>query len=117
MPKRWSHRYKHNDEKLKTGDIFEVAEVIRNLAIRYADKDLPTGEKQMLAKAKRILASELMYARDLERGRGHGLPGRRARRCPRRRAGAGDAEPGQPHSGGAGAPDGRVGARTRDRSA
>ena len=65
MPEGWSRRYKYNDEKLKTGDIFEVAEVIRNLTIRYADKDIPTGEKQMLAKAKRILASELMYARDL----------------------------------------------------
>jgi CarD family transcriptional regulator len=65
MPERWSRRYKHNDEKLKTGDIFEVAEVIRNLTIRYAEKEVPTGEKQMLAKAKKILASELMYARDL----------------------------------------------------
>ena len=65
MPKNWSHRYKHNLGKLKTGDIFEVAEVIRNLAVSHADKDLPTGEKQMFTKAKRILASELMYARDL----------------------------------------------------
>ena len=65
MPERWSRRYKHNDEKLKTGDIFEVAEVIRNLTIRYADKDIPTGEKQMLAKAKKILASEFVYARGL----------------------------------------------------
>ena len=65
MPERWSHRYKHNLGKLKTGDIFEVAEVIRNLAVRNAGKDLSTGEKQMLTKAKKILASELMYARDL----------------------------------------------------
>jgi CarD family transcriptional regulator len=65
MPKDWSHRYKHNRDKLKTGDIFEVAEVVRNLAIRHADRDLPTGEKQMLTKAKKVLASELMYARDL----------------------------------------------------
>ena len=64
MPKNWSHRYKHNLGKLKTGDIFEVAEVIRNLAVSHADKDLPTGEKQLFTKAKRILASELMYARD-----------------------------------------------------
>lgn len=66
MPERWSHRYKHNLGKLKTGDIFEVAEVIRNLAVRDADKDLSTGEKQMFTKAKKILASELMYARDLD---------------------------------------------------
>jgi CarD family transcriptional regulator len=65
MPERWSRRYKHNDEKLKTGDIFEVAEVIRNLTIRYAERDIPTGEKQMLVKAKKILASEFVYARDL----------------------------------------------------
>lgn len=66
MPERWSHRYKHNLEKLKTGDIFEVAEVVRNLALRCADKDLPTGEKQLFTKAKKILSSELMYARGLD---------------------------------------------------
>jgi len=65
MPKNWSHRYKHNQEKLRTGDIFEVAEVVRNLTLSGADKELPTGEKQLFTKAKRILASELMYARDL----------------------------------------------------
>jgi CarD family transcriptional regulator len=65
MPKNWSRRYKHNRDKLKTGDIFEVAEVVRNLAIRHADKGLSTGEKQMFSKAKKILASELMYARGL----------------------------------------------------
>ena len=65
MPKNWSHRYKHNRDKLKTGDIFEVAEVVRNLALRNAGKDLSTGEKQMLTKAKKILASEFMYARGL----------------------------------------------------
>jgi len=65
MPKNWSRRYKHNRDKLKTGDIFEVAEVVRNLAIRHADKGLSTGEKQMFSKAKKILASELMYVRKL----------------------------------------------------
>jgi CarD family transcriptional regulator, regulator of rRNA transcription len=68
MPNSWSHRYKHNRDKLKTGDIFEVAEVVRNLAVRHWGKDLPTGEKQMFSKAKKILASELMYARDLSEG-------------------------------------------------
>lgn len=63
MPESWSHRYKHNLGKLKTGDIFEVAEVVRNLSLRCARKDLPTGEKQLFNKAKKILASELMYAR------------------------------------------------------
>jgi CarD family transcriptional regulator len=65
MPKNWSRRYKHNANKLKTGDIFEVADVVRNLAIRHSSKGLSTGEKQMFSKAKRILASELMYARDM----------------------------------------------------
>ena len=66
MPKNWSRRYKHNRDKLKTGDIFEVAEVVRNLAIRHLDKGLSTGEKQMFSRAKKILASELMYARDMD---------------------------------------------------
>jgi CarD family transcriptional regulator len=66
MPKNWSRRYKHNLNKLKTGDIFEVADVVRNLAIRHAAKGLSTGEKQMFSKAKKILASELMYAREFD---------------------------------------------------
>ncbi len=65
MPKGWSHRYKHSHEKLKTGDILDVAEVVRNLAVRHTDRDLPSGEKQIFTKAKKILASELMYALDL----------------------------------------------------
>jgi CarD family transcriptional regulator len=65
MPKDWSRRYRHNRDKLKTGDVFEVAEVVRNLAVRDAAKDLPLGEKRMFTDAKKILASELMYARDL----------------------------------------------------
>lgn len=65
MPQNWSRRYKHNRDKLRTGDIYEVAEVVRNLAIRHAEKGLSTGEKQMFSKAKKILASEIMYARDM----------------------------------------------------
>ena len=65
MPTEWNHRHKHNLGKLKTGDIFEVADVVRNLAARRAARELPIGEKQMLTKAKRILASEIMYACDL----------------------------------------------------
>ncbi len=64
MPERWSHRYKHNLGKLKTGDVFELAEVVRNLAIREMEKGLSTGEKQMYTRAKKILASEFMYALD-----------------------------------------------------
>ena len=62
MPKNWNRRFKHNREKIKTGDVFELAEVVRNLAIRESEKGLSTGEKQMYTRAKKILASELMYA-------------------------------------------------------
>jgi CarD family transcriptional regulator len=66
MPKNWNRRFKHNRDKIKTGDIYELAEVVRNLAIREAEKGLSTGEKQMFTRAKRILASELMYALDMD---------------------------------------------------
>ena len=62
MPKNWNRRFKHNREKIKTGDVFELAEVVRNLAIREIEKGLSTGEKQMYTRAKKILASEFMYA-------------------------------------------------------
>jgi CarD family transcriptional regulator len=62
MPKNWNRRFKHNREKIKTGDVFELAEVVRNLAIRESEKGLSTGEKQMYTRAKKILASEFMYA-------------------------------------------------------
>ncbi len=65
MPKNWNRRYKHNRDKMKTGDIFETAEVVRNLSLRDGEKGLSTGEKQMYVKAKKILASELMYAKSL----------------------------------------------------
>ncbi len=66
MPKNWNRRFKHNRDKMKTGDIYELAEVVRNLAIRDFDKGLSTGEKQMFTRAKKILSSELMYALDKE---------------------------------------------------
>jgi CarD family transcriptional regulator len=66
MPKNWNRRFKHNRDKMKTGDIFELAEVVRNLARRDQEKGLSTGEKQMFSKAKRILASELMYAKGMD---------------------------------------------------
>ena len=66
MPKNWNRRFKHNRDKMKTGDILELAEVVRNLALRDHEKGLSTGEKQMYVKAKKILASELMYAKDMD---------------------------------------------------
>ena len=66
MPKNWNRRFKHNRDKMKTGDIFELAEVVCNLSLRDHEKGLSTGEKQMFVKAKKILASELMYAKAMD---------------------------------------------------
>jgi CarD family transcriptional regulator len=68
IPKSWTHRFKHNREKIKTGDVYELAEVVRNLTSREWEKGLSAGEKQMYTRAKRNLASELMYALDKEDG-------------------------------------------------
>ncbi len=62
MPKNWNRRFKHNRDKIKTGDIYDLADVVRNLAVREHQKGLSTGEKQMFTRARRILASEMMYA-------------------------------------------------------
>src|SRR5256884_748935 len=66
MPKNWNRRFKHNRDKMKTGDILELAEVVRNLSLRDHEKGLSTGEKQMFVKAKKTLASELMYAKSMD---------------------------------------------------
>ena len=71
MPKNWNRRFKHNRDKMKTGDIFELAEVVRNLSLRDHEKGLSTGEKQMYVKAKKILASELMYAKSMTEDEAH----------------------------------------------
>jgi len=68
MPKNWNRRFKHNRDKIKTGDVYELAEVVRNLSLRESDKGLSTGEKQMFTRAKKVLASELTYALDMEEG-------------------------------------------------
>ncbi len=62
MSTNWNRRYRANMEKIKSGDIFEVAEVVRNLTIRDNDKGLSTGEKKMLDTARQILVSELVIA-------------------------------------------------------
>ena len=71
MPKNWNRRFKHNRDKMKTGDIFELAEVVKNLSLRDHEKGLSTGEKQMFVKAKKILASELMYAKNMDEDECH----------------------------------------------
>src|SRR5579875_2292911 len=62
MPTNWSRRYKNHVEKLKSGDIYQVAEVVRNLSNRDKDKGLSAGEKRMLSRARQILVSELTFA-------------------------------------------------------
>src|SRR4030088_3719505 len=66
MPTNWSRRYKNHVEKLKSGDIYQVAEVVRNLSIRDKDKGLSAGEKRMLTKARQILVSELTLALNVD---------------------------------------------------
>jgi CarD family transcriptional regulator len=61
-PSNWSRRFKNHVEKLRSGDIYQVAEVVRNLSIRDKDKGLSAGEKRMLTKARQILVSELTFA-------------------------------------------------------
>jgi CarD family transcriptional regulator len=60
----WSRRFKNNIEKLNSGDIYQVAEVVRNLSIRDKQKGLSAGEKRMLASARQRLVSELAFATD-----------------------------------------------------
>ena len=62
MATNWSRRFKNNIEKLRSGDIYQVAEVVRNLSIREREKGLSAGEKRMVIKARQILISELTYA-------------------------------------------------------
>ncbi len=60
----WNQRYKANMEKIKSGNIYEVAQVVKNLMFREKDKGLSTGEKKMLDTARQILISELVLAGD-----------------------------------------------------
>ena len=62
MDKNWNKRYRDNMEKMKSGDIYQVADVVRNLSFKQTEKGLSTGEKKMLNNAKQILVSELVLA-------------------------------------------------------
>lgn len=64
MSQNWNRRYRANMDKIKSGDIFEVAEVVRNLSIRDREKGLSTGERKMLDTARQILISELVLAQE-----------------------------------------------------
>lgn len=62
MSQNWNKRYRDNMDKMKSGDIYEVADVVRNLSFKQKEKGLSTGEKKMLSNAKQILVSELVLA-------------------------------------------------------
>ena len=60
MSDNWNKRYRDNMDKMKSGDIYEVADVVRNLSFKQKEKGLSTGKKKMLNNAKQILVSELV---------------------------------------------------------
>ena len=62
MEKNWNKRYRENMDKMKSGNIYEIADVVRNLSFKQKEKGLSTGEKKMLYNAKQILVSELVLA-------------------------------------------------------
>lgn len=62
MSNNWNKRYRDNMDKMRSGNIFEVADVVRNLSFKQKEKGLSTGEKKMLNNAKQILVSELVLA-------------------------------------------------------
>ena len=68
-PTNWSRRYKANLEKLHSGNVIKVSEVVRDLWRRDRDKGLSAGEKRMLAKARAILVAELALAEDVAEDR------------------------------------------------
>lgn len=66
MPNNWNKRQRENMDKLKSGDILKVAEVVRNLIRSDRAKTLSSGEKKLLLNAKQILESELILAGDID---------------------------------------------------
>jgi CarD family transcriptional regulator len=73
MPQNWNQRLKHNQAKLRDGEISQVAEVVRNLSSYGGEHNLSTGERNMLMKARRILVSEVALVRDLDARRAEEL--------------------------------------------
>lgn len=66
MPQNWNRRYRANMDKIKSGDIYEIASVVRNLMIRDREKGLSTGERKMLNNARQMLISEIVLAKNIE---------------------------------------------------
>lgn len=64
MPQNWNRRYRANMDRIKSGDIFEVAAVVRNLLLLDREKGLSTGERKMLSSAKQMLLSEMVLVTD-----------------------------------------------------
>jgi CarD family transcriptional regulator len=71
-PTNWSRRYKANVEKIASGDVIKVAEVVRDLSRRDSDRGLSAGEKRMLARARQILVSELALAEGIDEDKAAG---------------------------------------------
>ncbi len=64
-PANWNKRYRENMIKIKSGNVFEVADVVKSLILRERCKGLSTGERKMLNSAKQILISELVLAKNM----------------------------------------------------
>lgn len=73
MSTNWNRRYRANLEKIKSGNIYEVAEVVRNLIKRDKEKGLSSGERKMLENARQILISELVLATEMEEDKAQSL--------------------------------------------
>ena len=65
MTANWNRRYRENMERLKSGDLLEVARVVKGLTLRDAKRSLSTGERKMLHSARQILISELVLSKSL----------------------------------------------------
>ncbi len=72
-PTNWSRRYKANVEKIASGDVIKVAEVVRDLSRRDSDRGLSAGEKRMLSRARQILVSELALAEHTEEAKAEAI--------------------------------------------
>lgn len=66
MSTNWNRRFRANMDKIRSGSIFQVAEVVRNLALRDNEKGLSTGERKMLENAKHILISEIVLSKSID---------------------------------------------------
>ncbi len=65
MQSNWNHRYRENMERLKSGDLMEVAKVVKGLVLREGRRGLSNGERKMLHSAKQILVSEIGLAQSI----------------------------------------------------